>query len=279
MCVPKNVTFVKHHPKMSVHPIQTISIIGAGNVAERLGYALKRKGIVIREVCNRTEEKGKKLARKLGASFVAHPESLDDGVDMILIAVADHAIAALASSIHTRGLVVHTSGCTDMHVLDGVSPGTGVFYPLQTLRKERPVAISRVPFCVEASNSEDETRLMNLAKTLSGNVVVMDSARRRYLHLAAVFAANFPNFMYAIAEDLLHEQGIPADILRPVISQTAGNARHLDFFSLQTGPAVRNDQEVMEMHRAMLGNHPVYRKIYDLLSESITQQKRNNDKL
>ena len=264
---------------MSIHPIQTISIIGAGNVAERLGYALRRKGFVIREVCNRTEEKGKKLARKLGASFVSHPGSLNQDVDMILIALADHAIAEWSSSIHTHGLVVHTSGCTGLHALDGVSPHTGVLYPLQTLRKERPIAISRVPFCVEASNNEDETRLMNLAKTLSGNVVVMDSARRRYLHLAAVFAANFPNFMYAIAEDLLREQGIPADILRPVISQTAGNASHLDFFSLQTGPAVRNDLEVMGMHRAMLVDHPAYRKIYDLLSESITQQKRNNDKL
>jgi predicted short-subunit dehydrogenase-like oxidoreductase (DUF2520 family) len=275
----ENVTFAIYPPEMQSGTIRTVSIIGAGNVAATLGAALQKKGIVIREVCNRTPARGKALARRLGASFTPDPSAAGQNTDLIIISVSDDSLSQVADKIRTDKLVVHTSGSLGMNVLKGVSDRRGVFYPLQTFRKGRRMPPNRIPYCIEAADKKDELLLADLAGKLSGNFVVLDSRRRRLLHLAAVFASNFPNFLYTAAEELLKENDIPFRLLEPIIHQTAGNARQIDLFSLQTGPAVREDHVVMEMHRKLLKNHNEYLRIYDLISKSIILKKKRHGKL
>ncbi|NQV03848.1 MAG: DUF2520 domain-containing protein, partial [Bacteroidia bacterium] len=85
--------------------------------------------------------------------------------------------------------------------------------------------------------------------------------------------------MYSIAEDLLREHHIPFDLLKPLIRRTAENIEFPDLFSLQTGPAVREDEGIMKAHQALLQDRDLYKEIYDLISKSIIQQKREHDKL
>lgn len=264
---------------MSFLPVQTLSLIGAGNVAAFLGAALKRHGIRIAEVYNRTPAHGRLLARRLDAAYRDDLADMDPRTDLILISVSDSAVEEIAGKLKTSALVAHTSGSVDLASLAPASPRTGVFYPLQSFRKGRRVLLKDVPFCIEAANPDDEAILAALARTLSGKPCIMDSRRRRILHLSAVFATNFPNFLYSVAETIVEEQGIPFDLLRPVISQTAGNAGYKDVFSLQTGPAVREDLKVLGMHRDLLRDHPDYLKLYDLLSNSIIQEKHRHGKL
>lgn len=261
---------------MSATTIKRVSFIGAGNVALHLAPAMKDKGIRVYEVCNRSEKAGRRLAQQTGARFVDDPEKLDPGADLIVVAVSDDAIPEISAVFKTTGLVVHTSGSVDMKVLRHVSPRTGVFYPLQTFRKGLRTGISKIPFCIEAGNKEDEALLEKLALRLSGKVARLTSEQRRLLHLTAVFSANFTNYMYAAAEEILAGKGIPFDLLRPIILQTAGNAKHTDIFSLQTGPAIREDQRVLDMHRELLREHHDLRKIYELISKSIIHQKRKH---
>jgi predicted short-subunit dehydrogenase-like oxidoreductase (DUF2520 family) len=256
--------------------IKTVSFIGAGNVALHLAPALKGKGIRVQQVCNRSEKKGRQLAQKTGAVFVPDPALMKPDSDLIIIAVSDDAIAELSSRLRTTGLVVHTSGAAGLNVLGKCSPRTGVFYPLQTFRKGRRISLSKIPFCIEADSRADEVLLADLGMRLSGMVARLDSEQRRLVHLTAVFAANFTNYMYSAAEEILDDHGIPFSLLMPIILQTAGNAKHKDIFSLQTGPAVREDHGVMEMHRDLLKEHKDLRKIYDLISKSIIHQKRKH---
>ena len=263
-----------------MNPIRNISILGAGNVATHLTETLINNGFPIGQLYSRSEKSGNELALKINADFIDSPGKLDSSADLYILAINDETISLVAPKLHVdSGIVVHTSGSIGMDVLQPFFPRIGVFYPLQTFRKERKLSFSSIPICVEANNHTVETSLLDLASQLSSCVHLINSDQRRVLHMTAVFAGNFTNFMYSIAEDLLHEHGIPFDMLKPLIRQTAENIEYPDLFSMQTGPAVREDSEIMERHRNLIKDHDLYKEIYDLISKSIIQQKRKYDKL
>jgi len=261
--------------------IQHVSIAGAGNLAWHLALAFRECGITISEVTNRNRVAGKELADRVNARFVDSPSSLDPATDIILIAVSDNAISDVASSLVNTGktLVVHTSGSTGIEVLRGASPRTGVFYPLQTFRKETYVEFRSVPVCIEAGNKQDEESLFELGRKISDTVLEVNSEDRKMLHLSAVFACNFPNYMYSIAEEILKSKDLPFSLLGPLIRQTAEGVEGGRVFSRQTGPAIREDKNILQSHLQLLKDSPDYQEIYKLISQSIIQHKEKNVKL
>lgn len=261
-------------------PINQIVILGAGNVATHLSLALHAKGFSILQIFNRTEEPGRRLARLTGAGYTGSLDKINPDADLYLLAVSDKAVPEMASKLKVnQGIVAHTSGSVGMDVLQTASVNTGVFYPLQTFREGKPVSFEGIPLCIEGNKPLVEKRLVKLAEQLSRNVRVINSEQRKMLHLTAVFAGNFTNYLYSIAEDLLLQYNIPFDLLKPLIEQTAENIRHSDLFSLQTGPAVREDSDIIEKHLELLKEQEAYREIYDLISKQIIQHKKRHGKL
>jgi predicted short-subunit dehydrogenase-like oxidoreductase (DUF2520 family) len=116
---------------------------------------------------------------------------------------------------------VHTAGSMPISVFEGLTARYGVVYPLQTFSKSREVDFKKIPFFLEANSSEDEKVLGEVARALSSDVRFLSSEKRKNLHLAAVFACNFTNHMYALAEKILEEQQIPGEVLLPLIDETA----------------------------------------------------------
>ncbi|TSA29361.1 MAG: DUF2520 domain-containing protein [Bacteroidetes bacterium] len=260
--------------------IRKIILFGAGNVASHLSKALVRKGFSIVQLVNRSPESGRQLAVTIGARFAGTLEEVVPDADLYILAVSDAAIPEIAASLRVQqGIVVHTSGSVNMDVLRPSSGKIGVFYPLQTFRKGKRISFNRVPICVEANRPGVEEALLQLAGQLSSNVHRITSEQRHILHLTAIFAGNFTNYLYAIAEDLLIQYGIPFELLKPLIHQTAANARHADLYSLQTGPAIRDDRAVIENHLELLKDHPVYREIYELITHCIIRHKNQHGKL
>jgi predicted short-subunit dehydrogenase-like oxidoreductase (DUF2520 family) len=145
---------------------------------------------------------------------------------------------------------------------------TGVFYPLQTFSRERKVNFKTVPICIEAGQREDLAMLERLASTLTDKVYKISSEERKALHLAAVFANNFTNHMYAIANDICLENGLPFEILYPLIEESGKKVTSLAAYDAQTGPARRNDQETIKRHLGLLKD-PLRKEIYSILSKSI----------
>ena len=266
---------------MEIMKIQHVSVAGAGNLAWHLASAFTECGITIREITNRTPEKGRELAERVNARFVESPSLLDPSVDMILVAVSDAAIAGTVSSLKNTGntLIVHASGSVGMDVLKHSSSRTGVFYPVQTFKKGTPLNFRSVPICIESNNPVDEERLLELGRLISDNVTLVDSEHRKILHLAAVIACNFPNFMYTIADDILKTHDLPFSLLSSLITQTAQGAAAGSPFARQTGPAFREDNNVLESHLKLLEQYPGYREIYNLISQSIIQHKEKDAKL
>lgn len=195
--------------------------------------------------------------------------------DIYIISVSDKAISAVAEELKdVNGLVVHTAGSVPMNVL----PQTrrGVLYPLQTITKGRKLTPLRVPFYIEANQEPDLDLLRSLAEAMGSTAMRMDSNRRRYLHLAAVFCCNFVNRLYGITAELLAEQDIPFNVMLPLIHETADKMDELMPRDAQTGPAVRWDEEVMSQQMSLLDDER--RQIYQLLSKSIRDDKLRLEK-
>ena len=251
-----------------------IVLIGAGNVATHLGLAFQAKGCEIVQVYSRTEESAKDLAERLQVPYTVSLEEVSANADLYIVAVKDAVLQEVIPSLvkgREDALFVHTAGSIPMDVWKGCARRYGVFYPMQTFSKLRMVDFSSVSFFVEASGSDELRFLKELAMSLSPKVYEASSEQRRYLHLAAVFACNFTNHMYALSASLLEKQGLPFDAMLPLIDETARKVHELPPVQAQTGPAIRRDENVMDKHLAMLSEEPVMREIYEKISKNIQE--------
>jgi predicted short-subunit dehydrogenase-like oxidoreductase (DUF2520 family) len=151
-----------------------------------------------------------------------------------------------------------------------------VFYPLQTFSRNKEVNFREVPLCIEGANASLTKQIKELAQTVTNNVYDVDSTQRRILHLAAVFACNFPNYLYNIAQRLLAEHQLDFEMLKPLITETADKVQQQLPADVQTGPAVRNDTSTMNKHLEMLHNQPILQQIYELLSQGIIKMDKGS---
>jgi predicted short-subunit dehydrogenase-like oxidoreductase (DUF2520 family) len=254
-----------------------IAIIGTGHVAHVLGRVLKRSGNRLTMVVGRTAEKAERLAFELGCKWSTKMDDIPEDTEVILMAVTDDAIVEVASELYRPGTVVaHTSGSIPMEALGDCSDRLGVFYPLQTLHRDAVVDFRQVPLCIEGNGNWNEGLLMEVARSISDNVQIINSEQRKMVHLAAVFACNFSNHCYAMADDILSANGVSLDILRPLVRQTAENIRHRRPAEVQTGPARRGDTQVMAAHLELLEKFgPELTAIYELMSNGIAKNNPN----
>ena len=246
-------------------------IIGAGNVGQQLGLALKEAGYPILQVMSRSRKSAERLAEKLGVDFTMDRDKIVRDAGMYLVCVNDDAMEEVVAGMNPAGkCIVHTSGSTPLDLLKNYTTECGVLYPFQTISRIYKPDFKKIPLLVEASTTSLEEVLLTLARRLSDIVQPMDSRQRQLLHLSAVFACNFSNHMYACAKSLLDANGISFAMLHPLILETARKAMRIDPKEAQTGPAVRNDSLTIEKQRAMLEPFPELQKLYTFVTGSIT---------
>ncbi len=246
-----------------------IVFLGSGNVATHMASALKMLGHEVVEVYSRKYENAQALAVKIGAQPIDRIDCVSSLADLYVFSVKDDVLAeVIAKMPHSNGIWVHTAGSVPMSVFSAYVRNYGVIYPLQTFSKQKEVCFSDVPLFLEGSSVEIICRLEELANELSNSVHCLSGQKRAVLHLAAVFASNFANHMYSLAGQIVAEEGVPFDVLRPLIAETTAKAMELTPWEAQTGPAVRGDQKVMKAHMELLKS-PEMKELYALVSESI----------
>lgn len=256
-----------------------IVLIGSGNVATHIGTALHSAGHTILQVFSKTPTSAKLLADKVQSTFTTEIKMLDSNADVYIIAIKDDAINELVQEMpNVSGIVVHTSGTQPMQVLETCCKRTGVFYPLQTFKKEVKINLKTVPFCIEGSDNDVINELRKLASSISDVVETINSEDRAMLHLAAVFACNFTNHLLAVSKDICDSSKLPFSLLNPLINQTIENALTHDPVKVQTGPAVRRDENIMKVHLEKLKNSEDYYNLYKLISSSIINLNKNNER-
>jgi predicted short-subunit dehydrogenase-like oxidoreductase (DUF2520 family) len=261
---------------MLPNKIHSVSVVGSGNVAEAVALAVAEcEALQLKQIVARNPERGRAVAEMTGAEWCADVSKAAEA-DLYIISVSDRAVGEVASRLPLRAdaIVVHTAGSVEMDVLG--ERARGVFYPFQTFTAGRRVDFQQVPLFVEGCDEPTTVELERVAHLLSHRVYRATSQRRREIHLTGVLACNFVNALYAMAADRLAErEGLPFDILRPLIEQTARKAVEADHpREVQTGPAVRGDKAVTARHCEMLSADSREAEIYKLLTEYIWETSK-----
>lgn len=252
--------------------LRDIVLIGAGNVATRLGIALRKGGIRILQVYSRSQESAHRLASLLQTGHTTSLKEIVTEASLYIIAVADDAIESVVKGMEAQQkFLVHTSGSVDMDVLAPWAQNFGVLYPLQTFSRNRNVDFNTIPVCIEANSLVNLDLLSRLASSISGDVRTVPSAQRRMLHLAAVFACNFPNYMYTVAESIVHRANLDFDLLKPLILETALKVQTISPEKAQTGPALRGDARILEGQMELLKAYPEILELYKKISGEISK--------
>ncbi len=251
--------------------IKTV-IIGSGNVAYWLHRAILRaEGVSLAQVAARRSEALFDFDARVPRASLSEPLA---PADIYLLAVSDQAVYPVSEMLQTSsGLLAHTSGALGLNALAGKAP-KGVFYPLQTFSKSRPLSFEGLPVLLEAEHQADLALLEALGKALGAATYPCQPEKRLAAHLAAVYANNFSNHMACKAQELCEAHGLDPALLNPILRETFEKLLSMPARDAQTGPARRKDRITQLAHRHLLGpGLPL--DMYDLISHSIEKTYEN----
>lgn len=252
-----------------------VVIIGSGSVATHLSIAIHNSAIEIVQIYSRTTPNARILAEKVNASFTNEISEIYKFADFYIYALNDNSLSYFLSKFELpEAIHVHTAGSIPMNIFEGYANKYGVLYPLQTFSKDKSVDFNTIPICVEGINRTTEKLIAEFAALLSPKIHFVKSDQRKKLHLAAVFACNFTNYMYDIANELVVKSGVNFEIIQPLIAETADKIKYLSPYDAQTGPARRSDLLTIEKHLFMLSNYPEWKKVYKLLTKNIYKRHK-----
>lgn len=231
-----------------------IALVGAGRVARALVIALDRAGVPVVAVGSRQPE------RLSAASYPqpCTPQQAVDQADLVLLTVADDAIAPVAAALRWRAgqAVVHCSGATEVAALAPaaqVGAHTGGFHPLQIFSDPEQAArrLAGSTAAIEAGPALMPT-LRALAAVLGMPVTVLPPGMRVRYHVAAGYAASFllPVLQEAVA--LWASFGVDeADALQALLPLSRGTLEAVGARGLAgavSGPIARGDLGVVQHH-------------------------------
>lgn len=252
-----------------------LALLGLGNLAHSLLPALLEADLSVQQLISRDETQLRAYQAQYDIPHIAtNPAALHPSIELLLLCVPDAAIASVAKQLPPLApgtLVVHTSGATPRAALDGLGCQTGVLYPLQMFTQDARVDFGELPLFVEGNEAPAETRLLQLARKLSRRVYRMDSPARARLHLGAVLACNFSNYLFHLARRYAPEQDFT--VYQPLLEEQLRKVFAFGPQRTQTGPAIRGDQPTLARHFALLGKDPKVQALYEQLSRLIIEEE------
>jgi len=250
-----------------------VSFIGSGNLAWHLAPALDNMGYVVREIYSLNPNHAEALTERLyQAEVKATLDFSTSDSKVFFVAVSDDAIADIAREIilPEDAILVHTSGSQPITELQfAATQNLGVFYPLQTFSKSKKVDFKEIPIFIESHTEEAEQALMQIAKSISKEVRKIGSEERKALHVAAVFASNFSNHMLTLAKEIMQQNSLDYDWLKPLITETINKSMYIGPELAQTGPAKRGDLNILDTHLEFLQGQDSIAEIYKVISQHI----------
>lgn len=241
-----------------------ITIIGTGNVASQLSKSFRKNGITISHVFGRDVYKANVLAEDIDAKICTSLVDLPN--QLTILCVSDDAIKEVVENIDPKIPIAYTSGSVQISSLPQ-KENLGVFYPLQTITKDREINFFEVPIFIESNNDYFTQTLFDLAWKISRTVKYATSEERSKLHLAAVFVNNFTNHILHLAQELCIKEDVDFDHLRPLLKETIAKIDIHSAFDNQTGPAKRSDQVVIQSQMDKLNG--TTKAVYEVITKSI----------
>lgn len=247
-----------------------ICIVGSGNVAYHLTDLLTKAEMEV-SVYSRNEIEARKFTNRFRCGFISDLQEIDASY-LVLLCVRDAAIVSCLKQIPEEIAVAYTSGTVSLQSLPE-RPQLGVFYPLQSFSKEVELQHLRFPILLESKNSQFLSELKILAQNLTGNWVEADSTERLNIHISAVFANNFTNYLWYLSQEHLKSTVLDWKLLLPLVQESLSKLEIKTAYEAQTGPARRQDMETISIHQEHLSGLP--KEIYQLLTKGILDAYKN----
>lgn len=249
--------------------ISSVTFIGAGNVATHLAKKLQELKITIKEIWSYHYDNAIKLAEYVNAKPVKDIKDISEN-ELVIISVRDDVARDVIMSLKLKkSILVHTSGSLNNNVFVG-KKDFGIFYPMQSFNKNiEKVDWYRIPIFIEGSNDKIRTLLLDLADNCSSNIYEYNDVKRNSLHVAAVFANNFTNYMMILANEICKQQDIDFHILKTLIENTIHKLEIDSPENLQTGPAKRHDEHIIQKQLEFLKDNKEWKEVYEFMTNKI----------
>jgi predicted short-subunit dehydrogenase-like oxidoreductase (DUF2520 family) len=200
--------------------------------------------------------------------------------DVVLLATPDDALAEVVRDLAEIGgknwrgkIVLHASGTLDRTVLASLArlgAATGSLHPMQTFSGKVIPKLSGVIFAVEG-NPKARRIAQQIAKTLGGVPIAIESRDKPIYHAAAVLAAGSSFPLIESGVQMLMRIGFTrpraVQTLVPLIRQILDNIERIGPRAAWTGPLSRGDYAIVAKHaKALRGYPPEFQQSYTALA-------------
>ncbi len=187
-----------------------------------------------------------------------------DGVDLLLIATPDRAVADTASVVAPveETVVAHLSGVLGLEALAPHGRRASL-HPLVSLPGDSAGAGPLFAGSWFAVSGDPLVR--RLVEDLGGRPVVVSPEDRAAYHAAAVIASNHLVALLGQAERIAESVGVPLEAFLELAAGSVDNVRRLGAAGALTGPAARGDEDTIRAHLEAL--EPADRDSYSAVAE------------
>ena len=252
-------------------PALSVGIVGAGRVGSVVGAGLRSAGHDVVAVSARSDASLLRAATMLPGVPVAAPEEVAGRAELLVLAVPDDALVALAEELAGSGavrpgtIVAHTSGRHGLAALEAltrVGARAIALHPAMTFTGASDDLHRPCVWGLTAADADREVAEA-LVTDLGGSVLWVDEADRVRYHAALAHGANHLVTIVAQSIELLRSVGsVPAgadstaaDVLRPLLEAALANALAMGDAAL-SGPVARGDVTTVRAHVDALAEAP-----------------------
>lgn len=172
------------------------------------------------------------------------------GVDLLVIATPDAAIAGVAGAVDpvAQTVVAHLSGALGLEVL-GTHQRRAALHPLVSMADadSGADALAGAWFAVAG-----DALVEAVVASLGGHAVHIDDASRGAYHAAACIASNHVVAVLGQAERVAASAGVPFEAYAALVRATVDNVERLGPTAALTGPVSRGDWATVTRHLAVI---------------------------
>lgn len=216
---------------------RAVRVVGAGRAGRSLAAAFDKAGWRVADVLGRDDD-------VTGAAA---------GVDLLVLAVSDAAIASVASSVTVVAptVVAHLAGSLGLDVL-APHERRASLHPLRAIPTPT-TDLSGAWFAVAG-----DLLARQAVDAIGGRVVEVadgDEARARY-HAAGVIASNHLVALLAQVERVAAGAGVPLAAFLDLVRATVDNVEAMGAAAALTGPVARGDWATVERHLGVMRSEP-----------------------
>ncbi|MGZ4889421.1 MAG: Rossmann-like and DUF2520 domain-containing protein [Candidatus Angelobacter sp.] len=260
----------------------TITLIGAGNLAQALGPALKAAGYRIDFVAARETASSRRCAAMLAGTLGACTQSLNDAgpdSDIVWICHTDDALAETAKRLAQKPgwmgkVVLHSSGALTSDVLSPLKrkgAHTASLHPMMTFVPGATPRMDEVPFAVEG-DSRAVAVARRIVADLGAEIFPIKKAAKPLYHALGSFSSPLIVATLVTAERVGRSAGLSASqtrrVMAPILRQTLKNYQERGAAAAFSGPIKRGDLNTVVRHLKELKRVPGASEVYRALVKS-----------